>query len=237
LKFFLVLGSVFGIFFTVAPVYAEPCSVTPVRIMPLGNSITKGSTGAEGELDSDKIGYRYMLYQLLTTAGYNFDFVGSLQAGSTSGYTFDYDHEGHGGKTDAWIASNVIDFLTANPADIVLLHIGTNGIDPDPSDVEDILDNIDSFSINVTVIVARIINRKIPISNVTEFNDNVEVMVDARITAGDGVVEIVSGGYYNDGTFDNAQIIVWNGETLTYEDAISWVWTDDTVVNSIAVAD
>ena len=98
----------------------------PVLIMPLGDSITRGE---------DLVGYRRELYVDLKSAGFNIDFVGSLQDGSSTGYTFDYDHEGHGGWSDGQIASNVFVFLTNNPADIVLLHIGTNGIDPDPNQV------------------------------------------------------------------------------------------------------
>ena len=92
--------------------------------------------------------------------------------------------------SDAMIASNVYSFLTANPADIVLLHIGTNGIDPDPNQVRDILDEIDRFSEDVTVVLARIINRQIPISEVTEFNDNVEAMAEARIASGDKIIMV-----------------------------------------------
>ena len=163
LSLVIVLIFLANFFIFVSPVRGSD----PVLIMPLGDSITRGE---------DLVGYRRELYVDLKNAGYNVDFVGSLQDGSSTGYTFDYDHEGHGGWSDAMIAGSVFSFLTANPADIVLLHIGTNGIDPDPNQVRDILDEVDRFSEDVIVVLARIINRQIPISEVTEFNDNVEAM-------------------------------------------------------------
>jgi hypothetical protein len=54
---------------------------------------------------------------------------------------------------------------------------------------------------------------------------------------GDGVVEVVTGGSWNDGVRDRAQITVWNSETLAFERATGWYWTGDTVINSIALAD
>ena len=58
-------------------------SQTTLKIMPLGNSITRGSMCLNGNIngcvlnsDADAIGYRFRLYNLLNAAGYNFDFVG-----------------------------------------------------------------------------------------------------------------------------------------------------------------
>ena len=136
----------------------------------------------------EKIGYRFALFQYLTVAGYDFEFVGSLSGGSASGYSFDYDHEGHGGWNAGQIADNVIGFLNSNPADVVLLHIGTNGITENPNEVERILDNIDSYSEDITVILALIINQQTYNPTVTTFNDNVESMAQARILDGDDII-------------------------------------------------
>jgi hypothetical protein len=54
---------------------------------------------------------------------------------------------------------------------------------------------------------------------------------------GDGQVEIVSGGYYNDGVRSNAQLIEWNGATLAVDRLIGWYWTGNTAINSIALGD
>ena len=54
---------------------------------------------------------------------------------------------------------------------------------------------------------------------------------------GDGQVEIVTGGYYNDGTRNVAQLIEWNGATLAVDRLSTWYWTGNTVINSVALGD
>lgn len=54
---------------------------------------------------------------------------------------------------------------------------------------------------------------------------------------GDGSVEIVTGGSYNDGAYDSAQLIVWGGSDLTLETFAAWRWVSDTRINSVAVGD
>jgi outer membrane protein assembly factor BamB len=53
----------------------------------------------------------------------------------------------------------------------------------------------------------------------------------------DGQIEIVTGGYFNDGVENNAQLIVWTGSTLAVDKLTSWYWTGDTVINSVALGD
>jgi Tol biopolymer transport system component len=54
---------------------------------------------------------------------------------------------------------------------------------------------------------------------------------------GDGAVEIVTGGYYNDGVRDNSQLCVWDGASLALEGVQAWFWTGDTTISSVAVGD
>jgi FG-GAP-like repeat len=54
---------------------------------------------------------------------------------------------------------------------------------------------------------------------------------------GDGKVEIVTGGYYNDGTRDVAQLCVWDGATVALESVKTWYWTSNTGIGSVAVGD
>jgi lysophospholipase L1-like esterase len=172
--------------------YCDTCD-SPVRIMPLGDSITHGTYGhGDPRTDDYVTGYRQPLYLSLTDAGYDVDFVGSLQTGQSATPSFDYDHEGHGGWTDSQVASHVYDWLVTNPAEVVLLHIGTNGINASPNDVEDILDEIDryeaDYDMDITVLLARIINRISYSQTTTDFNDNVEAMAELRIAAGDRII-------------------------------------------------
>lgn len=92
-------------------------------------------------------------------------------------------------------------YLESHPADIILLHIGTNGLDPNPQNVENLLMEIDEYERNhnkVMVILARIINRRCSMdqppcnesSRTKEFNDNVEAMVRGRIDNGDRIIMV-----------------------------------------------
>jgi outer membrane protein assembly factor BamB len=53
----------------------------------------------------------------------------------------------------------------------------------------------------------------------------------------DGQYEIVTGGYFNDGTRDIAQLVVWNGTDLSVDKLTTWYWTNNTVINSVAIGD
>ncbi|MHC4265160.1 MAG: SGNH/GDSL hydrolase family protein [Planctomycetota bacterium] len=166
---------------------ADTVANEPVKIMPLGDSITYGYGYPI------KNGYRKPLYLSLVNGGYNIDFVGSL----TNGDFPDPSHEGHSGwhaaqdGTTNDILDRVHDWLTSNPADIVLLHIGTNDItdaNQDPNEVSDILDEIDRYSEDITVILALIINRATYNPETTQYNNELNSMALGRITAGDDII-------------------------------------------------
>ena len=163
-------------------------SFAKVRIMPLGDSITKG-TGTCQEPDTylNCTGYRSYLWNRLAEAGYSVDFVGSQGGEFQYLHDHDNDHEGHGGWRDDQIAANIFGWLKGTPADIVLLHIGTNSPDPDPGQVEDILDEIDRFSEDIVVVLALIIKKASAEDTVMDFNDNIEMMAYDRIAAGDKI--------------------------------------------------
>ncbi len=156
-----------------------------VRIMPLGNSITWDIWFNDTRTDGERTGYRQQLWLDLRAENFDVDFVGGLSAGYDAVPAFDPDNEGHPGWTSAQIAATVYNFLVASPADIILLHIGTNGLTTSASGVEDILNEVDRFEADyanpITVFVARIINRVPYSATTTTFNDNVEAMVSDRI--------------------------------------------------------
>jgi lysophospholipase L1-like esterase len=94
-------------------------AATPVRVMPLGDSIT-GSPGC----------WRALLWSRLQSAGItNVDLVGTLPP-QGCGVTYDGDNEGHGGI----LATNMADgnqlppWLAATHPDIVMMHLGTNDV-------------------------------------------------------------------------------------------------------------
>lgn len=159
----------------------------PVRVMPLGDSITKGSGSTSIN------GYRKPLIHLLEEAGYFTDFVGSQQDGSLD---FDRNHEGHSGwfadgSSQYSIADSVYGFLTTHPADIVLLHIGTNDIQEghaSSGDIAQILDEVRRRSADITVVLALIINQAELNPEVTSFNAEVLQMALERIANGDKIL-------------------------------------------------
>jgi hypothetical protein len=54
---------------------------------------------------------------------------------------------------------------------------------------------------------------------------------------GDGGAEIVTGGAFFDNTRWVAQLVVWNGSTLAFENVQAWFWTGDTDITSLVVGD
>ncbi len=187
--------------------YNATCT-TPVKIMPVGDSITQGSaSGADTENPErdDPLywtSYRKDLWDSLLAAGANVDFVGSQQHGSGAG-VFDYDHEGHGGFSAYDVAygdpsrpgeHSISQWLSDQDPDVVLLHIGTNDLTESAQDVASILDLIKAYSEDVTVVLARIINRECstpPCADyltTSAFNANLATMAQARIDAGDKII-------------------------------------------------
>jgi hypothetical protein len=178
-----------------------------VRIMPLGDSITNGNaSGVVPDSDEYYVAYRKALWDSLAAAGYGIDFVGSQRSGWLADPGLDEDHEGHpgaqadGGNPATDLVDNVYAWLDANPASIVLLHIGTNDISRDNqtpvqivNEVEDILDEIDrwesdNFPEEIWVIIARIIDRNCRTENpqcqesldTTAYNQALAIMVQNR---------------------------------------------------------
>jgi hypothetical protein len=202
-----------------------------MRIMPLGDSITRGSSSGEPDPEY-MVSYRKVLFDMLVADGYEVDFVGSLNDGAALFGDADLaDHEGHGGWRDDQIVNGrpgfvgkLQDWLIAERPHIVLLHIGTNGLDPSPNDVEDILDVIDdhesNFNETVWVILARIINRVFYSQTTTDFNDNVESLALDRINNPENpaypdkiiIVDMEDGANINyDLVTDNPPGDMWDG--------------------------
>jgi lysophospholipase L1-like esterase len=99
------------------PVPAQPSD--PVRIMPLGDSIT-GSPGC----------WRALLWNRLQSTGFtNIDFVGTLPP-QGCGVAHDGDNEGHGGFLAVNIANQnqLVGWLANTNPDVVMMHLGTNDV-------------------------------------------------------------------------------------------------------------
>lgn len=93
----------------------------PVRILPIGDSLTSGLSN-----NSVPGAYRNRLHLLLTTAGYNVDFVGTFSDVGNAGLP-DVNHQGQGSARIDQIQTQIGGWLDAvDDPDVVLLMIGTN---------------------------------------------------------------------------------------------------------------
>ena len=97
----------------------------PVKIMLIGDSVTEGSCSKDS--------FRSYLDGMLRRDGHLIDFVGSRRkhnddATEPDNYEYDVDHEGHWGKSSAWMAENMPRLLTCNVPDVAVIHLGTEDI-------------------------------------------------------------------------------------------------------------
>ena len=97
---------------------ASAASTTPLRVMPLGDSITWGVGSSTGN------GYRGPLWDMLAADGHPLDFVGTGRGGSMS----DPDNEGHSGYKIHEIAELADAALTRYRPNVVTLMAGTNDL-------------------------------------------------------------------------------------------------------------
>ena len=159
----------------------------PVRILPLGDSITMG-LGSPG-------GYREYLYQNLTSMGYNVVFVcnednnPAVMKEENRYTTSRASHEGHSNWEIDHIASNIELWFTfmVHP-DIILLHIGTNdfghkhNISGAIDRLERLISMICKLRPDAHLIVTNLLEREEPTNNnvQTQFNPFVEERVQRQ---------------------------------------------------------
>ena len=142
---------------------AEPAA--GVKIMPLGDSITSGTTAWAS--------YRYWLYKDLVARHWTVNFVGSIHGQLHTGdappaccQDFDWDHEGHSGYRVDNIIPLLPSWLALNRPDIVLLHLGTNDIlqgrsvDSTAAGLGQVIDLLRAANPRVKILLAQIIPAK-----------------------------------------------------------------------------
>ncbi|MDC0773839.1 ricin-type beta-trefoil lectin domain protein [Streptomyces sp. HD] len=122
----------------VTPASAAP--TTPLRVMPLGDSITWGVGSSTGN------GYRGPLWNQLAADGHPLDFVGTVRNGPMS----DPDNEGHSGYRIDQIAALADASLTRYRPNVVTLHIGTNDLQG-ASEVDSAIARLRSLVNQITV--------------------------------------------------------------------------------------
>lgn len=149
----------------------------PPRLLQLGDSITNG----------DPHSYRFRLYNRITDAGLNYQYVGT-QNSNPAGYSGNWNmiHEGHNGYTTRDVNLSMAGWLQSYGVDMALIHLGTNDIlniakenlpnselALSESNMQNIIDQLRSQNPSVRVYVAQII----PIFSSTLNQQKVESLV------------------------------------------------------------
>jgi lysophospholipase L1-like esterase len=181
----------------------------PVRIMPLGDSITAGSTdGPEGNHPFE-FGYRSGLYRRLKSARRNFLFVGDSpdpfhgkSDDPTHGGTVEPKldlravgqgaHRGYGGWGTVQIQENVAAWIAADRPDIILLMIGINGIRAkSPELLDALVETIYAADQDVKLVVAQITPLKDFNQDLLDYNFYIdEALVPSYADAGRAITTV-----------------------------------------------
>ncbi|WP_345364216.1 GDSL-type esterase/lipase family protein [Actinoallomurus liliacearum] len=154
----------------------------PLRIMPLGDSITDGLQTLGG--------YRTDLWQYLTADGRSADFVGSRATGPSQ--LGDRNEEGHPGWRIHQLTVRVREWLRVYRPDVVLLHIGTNDViqrsalPHAPARLAALVDLITATLPNAQVYVATIVPLAAPAGDrlARRYNGAIPGIVSARAAQG-----------------------------------------------------
>ncbi len=176
---------------------------TPLRIMPLGDSIT------EGQIDRDtptflQEGYRIGLWNRLIEFGLPFDFVGTQSSGTDN--LPDKDHEGHSGFSTNQLTfgktndpdSGIDNWIPPTNPNMILLMIGTNNSGNTPEDMLADLDELINQIINQNNFTGELLVSTIPpldpagrfeerIPTVEAYNAGIPTLVNSYIQQGNNV--------------------------------------------------
>jgi lysophospholipase L1-like esterase len=169
----------------------KPCPTdgSACKIMPLGDSITFGLQSSTGG------GYRVELFRKAVADSHLITFVGRQSTGPNTldGQPFPKNNEGYSGATIATggnqLANRVDAAFSANPPNIVLLHIGTNNLYQGlPQGVTgqlgDLIDQVINDAPNALIVVAQITPLGSATNGVQAYNAAIPAIVQQRIDAG-----------------------------------------------------
>lgn len=149
----------------------------PIRIVPIGDSITM----------TYDTSWRFELWKLLRTDGFDITYAGSLTDWFDPGDGFPKQHEGHGG----WTINQIIDefdSLVSYDFEVALVHLGTNDIwgGDEPAvalaELGQLIDKIRKKNPAAIIILARIIPTDIGIDNFAEFSERIPEIAALKTT-------------------------------------------------------
>ena len=202
---------------------ALPASAATLRIMPLGDSITEAVGWEAGS------GYRAVLRQLLTDAGYEVDYVGDTtknpggfsNTAISNPTTDDCQHSGHGGwrvnDTSVGVREHLPGwFRTVEDPHVILLHLGTNDLSANWNDqtlisrYDALLDELSAYQPSAKIIATTLLPRYPDMDDnhmKPYFNNLLEDHVAAHVAKGQHVYfldmysKLVQGNPENGGDF------------------------------------
>jgi len=176
---------------------------SPLRIMPLGDSITAGYTDNPKWAHPFEFGYRSGLYQRMKKVGYEFVFVGESKEPLNKRYgdpthegsvspkldlrkVKQDGHRGYGGWGITSIQKNVAKWIKQDRPDIILLLIGINGIKANSSkQLDALVKTIYQADENVKLVVAQITPLRKFNQNLFDYNTYIrETLVQAYVGKG-----------------------------------------------------
>jgi hypothetical protein len=187
-------------FFTVG-MGSPPPAGGPIRIMPLGDSLTDGFT-VEG-------GYRIELSTLLASANHSVDFVGSRYGGVPA--LVDKNHEGHPGMRIDQLAEDLTAWLLAYRPQIVLLLVGTqdmlqnHDVQGASSRLSSLIDQIRAAVPDAAIVVSSLPRNSdvVVLGRIQDFNAQIPGIVASKgsaVSYVDAYVAIEAGHLGPDGT-------------------------------------
>ncbi len=199
-------------------------------ILPLGDSITQSN--------NSHLSYRYPLWEDLNDAGYEFDFVGSMNEnyGGVPSYpdsSFDRDHEGHWGWRVDEIIAQIPNWLNGYTPDVVLMHLGTNDAfqsqptDGTVSELTQLIDILRSDNERVVILLAKVIPATTSQSALDDLNGRLDALASSLSTATSPVVVVdqATGFNANSDTFDGIH------PNETGEQKMATKWFDSLIAN------
>jgi lysophospholipase L1-like esterase len=150
----------------------------PMRVMPLGDSITRGAGSPSYN------SYRMALAHRLLLGGIQINYVGSQENGTGT----DIQHEGHGALDIDELSAQLDDSLAQERPDVVLLHAGTNNITQGDSGattvckLSGLIDQIRTARPDAYILVAQIISSRVPaeLAQDRAYNRLIPLMVEAK---------------------------------------------------------
>jgi lysophospholipase L1-like esterase len=164
-------------------------------VLPLGDSITKGSGS------STLNGYRKHLHDSL--GNQSVDFIGTLRNGNFA----DQDHEGHSGMRISAMAGFAARAVRARP-NVILLHIGTNDMDKPidpiesaPARISSLVDSLIQDCPDAAILVSEVmLNTHADVqAKINTFNQALNSLVNQKQSAGDHVAVVPMGDLLTSG--------------------------------------